>query len=133
MPEFSDAELIAFLDESLSEARSSLLENHLRDDAKLRERLVTVSGRESAGLHTLAAVWQRKRLSCPSREDLGQHLLGILSEEQAGYIDFHIETVGCRFCVANLEDLKSAALEADKGATRRRKYFQTSAGYLRKK
>ncbi|OYP39094.1 hypothetical protein [Rhodopirellula sp. MGV] len=132
MPDFSDAELTAFLDEALCSERSSELESQLRHDEGLRNRLVQVSGRESAGLHTLAAIWQRKRLSCPSREELGQHLLGILSDDQAGYIDFHLQTIGCRYCAANLEDLQSASAEADRGAVRRRKYFQTSAGYLRK-
>ncbi|WP_149498344.1 hypothetical protein [Roseiconus lacunae] len=132
MPDFSDAELTAFLDESLSQERSAELETQLRDDKRLRERLVAVSGRESAGLHSLAAIWQRKRLSCPSREEWGQYLLGTLPDDHSGYLEFHLSTVGCRYCAANLEDLRGAADAANQGAVRRRKYFQTSAGYLKK-
>ncbi len=131
MPEFTDAELVAFLDEALSDDRSTALENALRDDAELRDRLVTVRGRETAGLHTLGAIWRRGRLSCPSREDLGQYLLETLSEEHADYIRFHLQTAECRYCQANLADMQSASEPADK-TVRRRKYFQTSAGYLRK-
>ena len=135
MSEFTDAELIAFLDEALSDDRSTALENALRDDPSLRDRLVAVRGRETAGLHTLGAIWRRRRLSCPSRETLGQYLLGTLSEEHADYIDFHIRQTQCRFCQANLADLQSAAIDdegSDQQVVRRRKYFQTSAGYLRK-
>ena len=131
MNEFTDAELIAFLDEALSEDRSSELEKRLREDADLRDRLVTARGKESAGLHTLGAIWRRGRLSCPSREDLGQFLLETLSPEESSYVRFHVETVQCRYCRANLADLTEASQQAGQDV-RRRKYFQTSAGYLRK-
>ncbi|PAY20680.1 hypothetical protein CKO51_04610 [Rhodopirellula sp. SM50] len=131
MPEFTDAELVAFLDEALSDERSTALEGQLREDAELRQRLIAVRGRENAGLHTLGAIWRRGRLSCPSREELGQFLLETLSDEQSDYIRFHLETAECRYCQANLADLVAAA-DADRHVVRRRKYFQTSAGYLKK-
>ena len=43
---------------------------------------------------------------------------------------FHLETIECRYCSANLADLQSASPSEDVPA-RRRKYFQTSAGYLK--
>ncbi|QDV41963.1 hypothetical protein Enr13x_18060 [Stieleria neptunia] len=131
MPEFTDAELVAFLDEALSDERSTALEGQLREDAELRQRLITVRGRENAGLHTLGAIWRRGRLSCPSREELGQFLLETLADDQADYIRFHLETAECRYCQANLADLVAAS-DADRHVVRRRKYFQTSAGYLKK-
>lgn len=131
MPEFTDAELVAFLDEALSDQRATMLESALRDDDQLRERLVMVRGRETAGLHTLGAIWRRSRLSCPSREELGQYVLQTLADEQADYIGFHLETAECRYCEANLADLQSSAEKQDT-SQRRRKYFQTSAGYLKK-
>ena len=131
MTQFTDAELVAFLDEALSDERSTLLENQLRDDSELRDRLVTVRGRETAGLHTLGAIWRRGRLSCPTREELGQFLLETLTDEQAEYVRFHLQTAECRYCQANLADLEAASKTAEP-ALRRRKYFQTSAGYLKK-
>ncbi len=131
MSEFTDAELTAFLDEALSDQRASELESRLRDDERLRERLIAVRGRETAGLHTLAAIWRRSRLSCPSRELLGQFLLGTLEADHEDYVRFHLHTVQCRYCQANLEDLRSASAQ-DQQQLRRRKYFQTSAGYLRR-
>ena len=42
--------------------------------------------------------------------------------------------VACRFCNANLDDLKQRQAETnDTTATRRKKYFDSSAGYLKKK
>ena len=131
MADFTDAELVAFLDEALSHDRSTALEAQLREDESLRQRLVAVRGRETAGLHTLGAIWRRARLSCPSREDLGQFLLETLPDEQAEYVRFHLDTIECRYCQANLEDLRKSA-ESQENAVRRKKYFQTSAGYLRK-
>jgi len=130
MADFTDAELVAFLDEALSDQRSTQLEASLRQDAGLRQRLVAVRGREMAGLHTLGAIWRRGRLSCPSREALGQFLLETLPDEHADYIRFHLQTIECRYCMANLADLQAAA-ESQETSVRRRKYFQTSAGYLK--
>jgi hypothetical protein len=129
---FTDAELAAFLDEALPPARCAQLEHDLRTDADLRNRLIEVRGRETAGLHTLGAIWRRNRLSCPARDELGQFLLGTLDDHTASYIRFHIEQVGCRYCEANLADLQEASKPDKQPTKRRQKYFQTSAGYLKK-
>jgi hypothetical protein len=71
-------------------------------------------------------------VSCPSREQLGSFLLGTLAENQADYVKFHIESIGCRYCQANLHDLHQQREDTADTTTRRRtKYFQSSAGYLR--
>ncbi|TWT81828.1 hypothetical protein CA13_32810 [Planctomycetes bacterium CA13] len=132
MIQFTDSELAAFLDEALPPNRSAELEHRLRIDAALRKRLTEIQGRESAGLHTIGAIWRRERLSCPSRSELGQYVLGTLEEESADYIRFHIDEVGCRYCQANLVDLQQASVSDPPTDERRRRYFQTSAGYLRK-
>ena len=54
--------------------------------------------------------------------------------DHADYVTFHIETVGCRYCAANLTDLQTQQAEKNESVQRRRrKYFQSSAGYLRKR
>jgi len=132
MAEFSDAELAAFLDEAMPAKESAELEHQLRTDAELRSRLVEVTGRESAGLHTIGAIWRRGRLSCPDRAQLGQYILGTLDDETADYIRFHIEQIGCRYCAANLADLEAAAKADEEPVRRRTKYYQTSVGHLKK-
>ena len=132
MNHFSDAELSAFFDEALSPARCSQLEHELRSNTKLRQRLIEVRGRESAGLHTLGAIWRRNRLSCPNRSELGRFVLGTLETEQRNYIEFHLKKIGCRYCQANLADIDPAEKTLEQATTRRSRYFQTSAGYLKK-
>lgn len=133
----TDAQLSAYLEEALPAEQLAEIERQLRDDAGLRERLVTIIGREDAGLHSVGVIWRRRRLSCPDRNRLSQHLLGTLDEDESDYIQFHLQEVGCRYCAANLEDLKQAQVLASQGGSepvaRRQRFFQTSAGHLRKK
>ncbi len=131
MSSYTDAELIAFLDEALPANRSSQIEHELRTDAVLRSRLIEVRGRETAGLHSIGGIWRRSRLSCPTRGQMGQYLLSALTDEHADYIRFHLESIGCRYCQANLADLESAAKASDESKPRRTKYFQTSVGHLK--
>jgi hypothetical protein len=128
----SDAELERFLDEALPPERMAALEAALRGDDALQSRLAAAVGRRDAGVHSLSAVWRRHRLTCPTREQLGSHLLGVLDAGLDGYIKFHLETVACRYCQASLEDLRSQHAAADAAVTeqRRKRYFQSSAGYL---
>lgn len=130
---FTDAELQAYLDEAAPPERIAAIEAALREDATLREQLATlVSGRD-AGLHSLGEVWRRRRLTCPTREQLGSHLLGVLPEGVAGYTAFHLEVVECRWCNASVEDLRQQHDTSDLEETPRRrgKYFESSVGRLK--
>ena len=129
---FTDAELDAFLDDGLAPARMAELENALRDDAELKKRLTVAVGRRDAGVHSLGAIWRRHRLSCPTREQLGSHLLGVLDPGHEEYLRFHLEVIGCRYCQASIEDLRHqhSSAEEEVVVTRRTRYFQSSAGYL---
>jgi hypothetical protein len=130
---FSDQQLQAYLDEALTSPLMAEIEKRLREDELLRDRLVTIAQTREAGVHGLGEIWRRHRASCPSREQLGSYLLGAMDEAQIDYIRFHIEVVQCRMCAANLEDLQRQSRESLSAAqSRRRKYFQTSAGYLSK-
>lgn len=132
--QFSDQQLQAYLDESLAAEAMSAIEQRLRGDDTLRERLIVIAGQREAGVHGLGEIWRRNRLSCPDRQQLGSFLLGAMDEGLRDYLQFHIETVGCRLCQANLQDLQSQSADQQAATqSRRRRYFQTSAGYLSKK
>ncbi len=132
--EFTEPELEAYLDEALAPDEMAAIESALRSNPKLGKRLAAINGRRDAGVHTIGEIWRRHRVSCPTREQLGSYLLDTLDKEQMYYYRFHIEEVGCRFCNANLHDLRMQQEEtAEATATRRTKYFQSSAGYLRRK
>ena len=132
--EFSDSDLEAYLDEALPPPEMARLETAARGDASLLRRLAGINARRDAGVHSLGEIWRLNRLSCPTRAELGSSLLGVLSEVEADYVQFHLTVVGCRYCQANWNDLSNQQAEAGEvAASRRRKYFQSSAGYLKGK
>ena len=129
---FSDDELLAYLDEMLSAERAAECESQLRTSPELRQRLSLLIRRRDQGGHSLGEIWRRERLSCPSRSELGSWLLETLDDELADYIEFHLQTIGCRACAANLDDLRQSQQRgADATRQRRQKFFESSAGMLR--
>ncbi|MEZ6045311.1 MAG: hypothetical protein R3C11_06955 [Planctomycetaceae bacterium] len=132
MNTYTDEELIAFLQEQLSNSRATEIEEELRQSSQLVERLQKLAEAAFQDHHSVGQIWRRDQLSCPNRSLLGAYLLGTLDSKQAKYIDFHLQVVGCRRCNANLDDLKTAAENQQTTTQRRQKYFQTSIGYLKK-
>ncbi|MDX1945402.1 MAG: hypothetical protein SFU86_08335 [Pirellulaceae bacterium] len=134
MPRITQSDLQAYLDEALSPTEMATVEAELRARPELLQQLAAINSRRDAGVHSVGEIWRRHRLSCPPREQLGSYLLGALSEEHATYLEFHLQTIGCRLCQANLEDLRRQQQESSEAVqTRRTKYFQSTAGHLRKK
>lgn len=131
-PTFTDQQLLGYLDEALPVAEMTAIESALRTSEALRRRLAALAARRDQGLHSVGEIWRRLRLSCPSRAELGAFLLGTLEERAAGYIEFHLRTVGCRYCLANLDDLERAAASDSDAPRRRARFFQSSAGRLSK-
>ncbi len=129
---FSESELEAYLDEALPAASMATIEEALRHDRPLVERLIAINGRRDAGLHSLGEVWRRHRISCPTRQQLGSYLLGALPGDHVEYIRWHVEVAGCRVCQANRDDLARQQSEQPvESDHRRKKYFQSSAGLLK--
>ncbi|HEY2415180.1 MAG TPA: hypothetical protein VGI40_23250 [Pirellulaceae bacterium] len=134
MPRVTQSDLQAYLDEALPSEQMAAIEAELRKKPDLLKQLSAINARRDAGVHSVGEIWRRHRLSCPTREDLGSYLLGVLDKGQTDYIDFHVKTIGCRLCQANLEDLERQQKEtAETTKTRRTKYFQSTAGHLRRK
>ncbi len=130
---FPQSDLEAYLDEALPVEEMARIEKALRDDPSLARQLAAILARRDSGIVSLGEIWRRHRLSCPTRQELGSFLLGVLADDVAHYVMFHIEVVGCRYCQANLADLKNQQAEAQASVeNRRRKYFQSSAGHLRR-
>jgi anti-sigma factor RsiW len=129
----TSAELEAYLDEALAPADMARVEQALRSQPDLAHQLSAIHSRRDCGVHSLGEIWRQHRLSCLSREELGAFLLGTLDPPAESHFRFHLEVVGCRYCQANLADLQGQQAEAPATQERRRsRYFQSSAGYLRK-
>ncbi len=79
----------------------------------------------------LTDIWEVGRFSCPKRSTIGAYLLGTLDSQWHKYVDFHVNTLGCRFCRANLDDLQTQ--NAENQSTRLRvRIMESTAGFLRK-
>lgn len=130
MDDISREQLHAYLDDSLSDSETARIEKALRESEAMRQRLRVVRDEQDRGEHSLGAIWRRERLSCPSREELNGFLHQIHEESFQAYIEFHLQTVGCASCQANLDDLKEKQAETGKSGRRRRKIFDSSAGLL---
>lgn len=128
----TDEELRAYLAERLPVERMAAIEQALRQSEPLRQHLAILARDSDQGGCTVGEIWRRARLSCPTRSQLGSYLLGALDEGARDYIDFHLKTVGCRICNANLDDLRQAQAATPDKQRRRRKYFESSAGLLRR-
>jgi anti-sigma factor RsiW len=133
MPRITQADLQAYLDEALAPEEMAALEGELRKKPELLKQLAAINARRDAGLHSVGEIWRRHRLSCPTREQLGSYLLGALEGGLADYVEFHVKQIGCRYCQANVADLRRQQEEtAETVKTRRTKYFQSTAGHLRR-
>ncbi len=131
MSEITREQLHAYLDDALSDAETARVEQALRDSDALRRSLRQAMQERDRGDHSLGAIWRRERLTCPTREQLGSYLLQVLDDAYQDYVEFHLHTVGCPYCLANLADLQSQQQEPPPRAKeRRRRIFETSAGYL---
>jgi hypothetical protein len=129
MLEFSDEELLAYADERLASVKCVAIEQSLRDDAMLSQRLSLLLANRDQGSHSVGELWRRHRLSCPHRAVWAAFVDGRLGDGMSQYLRFHVEVVGCRVCAANLADLEQAEVATD-SERRTRKIFQSSAGTL---
>lgn len=91
--------------------------NDLEGNAELIESLLTET-------------WEDERLTCPKRSTLGRHLLGTLDPAWADLVEFHVNRLGCRFCQANLEDLKRDA--SPPSPMLREKILHSTIGFFRR-
>ncbi|MEX2543545.1 MAG: sigma-70 family RNA polymerase sigma factor [Phycisphaeraceae bacterium] len=78
----------------------------------------------------LTRLWQEQRPTCPKRSTLGHHLLGTLDPAWSRYVRFHLETLGCAFCRASLDDLHAQTEAAQAGARLRDRIMASTAGFL---
>ncbi|MGD2094206.1 MAG: sigma-70 family RNA polymerase sigma factor [Phycisphaerales bacterium] len=79
----------------------------------------------------LSDIWELQRFSCPKRSTIGAYLLGTVDDKWHKYIDFHINTLGCRFCRANLEDLRIQNTKKQNKKLQAR-IMESTAGFLQK-
>ena len=101
--------------------------------ARAVRKVLGVSSSESADTliasDILTSVWETMRPSCPERTTLGKYTLRILPENWDDFVRFHIETLGCTFCSANLADLQTTS-ESPVTNTQHKRFFDSTIGLL---
>lgn len=131
MPEITKAMLRDYLNDALPEAEAIQVEKALREQPAVQALFQEVRQDEDRGEHSVGAIWRRERISCPSREQLGAYLLQAIDPDYSDYVAFHLNTIACPFCLANVDDLKKLQHEAQAERTqRRKKILDSTAGVL---
>src|SRR5262245_19581187 len=130
MTEVTREQLHAYLDDALEDAETARIEKLLRASSALQAKLKLARDERDRGEHSLGAVWRRERLSCLTREQLSSYLHGVIDADVRRYIDFHLQTIACPSCLANLDDLRETQAESATQSRRRRRYLETSARLL---
>ena len=131
MNNFNRERLRAYIQETLPEAEMATIEKSVRDSVKLQALLHDVQLELERAEHSVGAIWQRERITCPNREQLGGYLLDALDPGYTEYVKFHLETIACSYCLANLDDLRHINAEpAEPRSRRQRKIIDSSAGIL---
>ena len=133
MPAITKAMLRDYLNDALPDAEMASVEAALRTTPKIQALFESVRREVESGEHTIGAIWRRERLSCPSRDQLGSYLLKALDDDVETYIAFHLKTIGCPACQANLDDLEKKQAKADTTTTKRRQRIVNSSAPALKK
>ena len=85
-----------------------------------------------AGLESvLTDVWEASRPSCPKRSTIGAYMLDTLDTGWENFVDMHLNTLGCHFCRANLDDLKTENEKGDQIKMQTR-IMESTVGFLKK-
>ena len=123
--------LDAFIDDHLGEQEAIRVEKAVRESPELQAQLSKIIACRDMGDHSIGAIWRREHLSCPSREELLSYHDETLEDLRIDYIKFHLETVGCRACKANLSDLNPTnAIQADPAIKEKQLQFIENSKFL---
>ena len=79
----------------------------------------------------LTDVWEAVRPSCPKRSTIGAYMLDTLEAGWENFVDMHLNTLGCHFCRANLDDLKTENEKGDQIKMQTR-IMESTVGFLKK-
>lgn len=115
----------------LSEKQVALLKH--RGLKRIRQRVAkSLPGEQlsAASDAMLTEVWEQLRPSCPKRSTIGAYSLGTLEQAWHQYVEFHLQTVGCGFCLANLADLQRQTAGPQRRGVHDR-IMQSTVGFLR--
>lgn len=112
IPPFTREYLHAYIDGALSPEKMEALEVLAPTNSQIREQLLSVQIEFDNHNHTIGSLWRRNQLTCPAIGELADHLRGelaVINPELADYVEFHLNTYRCIYCMSNLAELKERA------------------------
>ena len=116
----------------ISERNIAVIKHRCLKQVKEGIAAAAVSFEDSTGFESLLTeVWEAGRLSCPKRSTIGAMLLGTLEADWQGYVEFHLNRLGCHFCRANLDDLKQQTAD-DPSRKIHERILESTVGFLHK-
>jgi len=73
----------------------------------------------------------RRTAELSETKHIGAYLLGTIDPPWQAYVAFHLDRLGCRFCRANLDDLRRQTA-GEESRTLERQILQSTVGFLRR-
>jgi len=99
--------VLRYLEGLLDREERERVEQRVRSSRKDREFFESLRREVEARNLSISLVWKEERITCPHRDVLEAYHYGSLRDDEADYIAFHVERIGCPYCAANLEDIAS--------------------------
>ncbi len=126
------AGLIAVTENEIAVVKRRLIERLARSIKKSTTAVALSPDTATVAADSLTSVWEAMRPSCPKRTTLGKYTLGILPANWEDFVRFHVESLGCTYCLANLGELQLPA-DAPEAAIQQQRMFNSTIGFLNRR
>ena len=117
-PVYSREYIHAYIDGALSPEEADAFTSMAYGDSELRGKIRTVQTEFDYHNHTVGSLWRRNQLTCPSDQEIVDYqrgALAIINPEIADYVQFHLTSIRCIYCISTAAELKQSAAKG--GAT----------------
>lgn len=111
-PAYSREYIHAYIDGALSPEEADAFTSMAYGDSELRGKIRTVQTEFDYHNHTVGSLWRRNQLTCPSDQDIVDYqrgALAIINPEIADYVQFHLTSIRCIYCISTAAELKQSA------------------------
>jgi len=102
----------AHIDGALSQEETDAFDLEAQVNSELRGQIRAVQSEFDYHNHTVGSLWRRNQLTCPSDQDIADYLRGglaIINPEIADYVQFHLTSIRCIYCISTAAELKQSA------------------------
>lgn len=115
-PAYSREYIHAYIDGALSPEETEAFALKAQRDSELRGQIRTVQSEFDYHNHTVGSLWRRNQLTCPSDQDIVDYQRGelaIINPEIADYVQFHLKSIRCIYCISSAAERKQPSTTGD--------------------